>query len=130
MTAKLDRSIYGEIGSLLGSLVGGRCYADMTPDAPVFPLIVYQIVGGEVVEFYNRTIANTENYRIQVYVWSARRLETERLIRQARKVLIESSANFESVRTLGQATDEYNEVLKIYGSRQDYSAWLTIREGG
>lgn len=128
MTVKLDRSIYGEISSLLMPLVDGRCYPDITPDTPVFPLIVYQVVGGEVVEFYNRTIANTENYRVQVYVWSARRLETEGLIRQVRKALVESSLNFDSLRTLGQATDEYNEVLKIYGSRQDFSAWLRIRE--
>lgn len=122
-----ERSIYSEISALLGPLVNGRCYPDMTPDAPVFPLVVYQVVGGEVVEFYNRTISQTENYRLQVYVWGMRRLETGKLMRRVRKQLVENSANFESLRTLGQATDEYNEALKIYGSRQDFSAWLTVK---
>lgn len=127
MSKNEDKSIYAEVRSLLASLVEGRCYSDVTPDAPEFPLIIYQVVGGEAIDFYERTVANTENYRVQVYVWGARRLEVEQLMRMARKQLVEHSANFESLITLGQATDEYNETLKIYGSRQDFSAWLRVR---
>jgi len=32
---------------LLAPLVSGRAYPDVTPDKPVFPLIVYQGAGGE-----------------------------------------------------------------------------------
>lgn len=128
MTVRPDRSIHAEMSRLLRPIVDNRCYPNMTPDKPVFPLIVYQVVGGEVVEFYDRTIANTENYRVQVYVWAKSRLEAEGLIRQVRKVLVEESSSFDALKTLGQATDEYNEVIKIYGSRQDFSVWLSFRD--
>lgn len=43
-------SVETELFSLLKTLVDGRCYPDVTPDAPVFPLIVYQGAGGKTKE--------------------------------------------------------------------------------
>jgi hypothetical protein len=39
-------SIEATLKTPLGPLVSGRCTPDTIPDNPVFPLIVYQQVGG------------------------------------------------------------------------------------
>ena len=49
-------SLEATLKTLLGPLVGGRCYPDTAPDGAAFPLIIYQQVGGEAVEFLDQTV--------------------------------------------------------------------------
>lgn len=113
--------------ALLGPLVAGRCYPDTTPDNPVFPLIVYQGVGGTAVEWLDRTLPGTENYRIQVECWAKTRSGASALALQVRQKIIEAGTDFDSAQTLGQAISDYQSALKLYGSRQDYSIWIKAR---
>lgn len=117
----LEQAIF----ALLGPLVDGRCYPDATPDDPQFPLIVYQVVGGQAHEFLDRTLPTTENYRVQVFCWSRSRIDTRTLQREVRRLLIEQGKVFDSAQTQGQAINLYEEQLRLYGTRQDFSIWVS-----
>lgn len=113
-------SLEASLSSLLGPLVGGRCYPDTIPDNPTFPLIVYQQVGGQAIDYVEGKVADQDNARVQVHVWSNSRLEASQLAHAARVALVEGDAR---ATTLGAPVSLYDGALKLYGSRQDFSFW-------
>lgn len=113
--------------ALLGSLVSKRCYPDITPPGADFPLIVYQTVGGESMEFLERRLPDCEHYRIQVHCWAKTRLQASSLALQVRQQIIEHGTAFASAKTLGQRAALYEESLKLYGTRQDFGIWIKER---
>ena len=113
-------SLEATLYSLLGPLVSGRCYPDVSPDGAAFPLIIYQQVGGQAVDYVEAKVADKDNARVQVHVWSKNRLEASQIARSARVALVEGDAK---ATTLGAAVALYDEALKLYGSRQDFSVW-------
>lgn len=116
-------SIEASLYTLLGSLVGGRCWPDVMPDGnTTFPFIVYQQVGGVAMEYMDQTLLDKDHARIQVLVWSKTRLEASSIARSAREALLGSSL---AVETYGAPVSEYDEALKLYGSRTDYGIWYT-----
>ncbi len=104
-----------------------RVYPDVTPDTPVFPLIVYQGVGGQAHDYLERKLPDCEHYRIQVVSWAKDRDLASDLALQVRQRIIEQGTAFVSAQTLGQAVSLYESALKIYGSRQDFGIWLKVR---
>ena len=115
-------SLEATIKTLLGPLVGGRLYADITPDNPTFPLIVYQQVGGRTTEYADQTIPDKEHARVQVMVWAKSRLEASQIARAARAAII---GNNWPAQTYAAPVSLYQEELKLYGSRTDYGVWYT-----
>lgn len=103
-----------------------RVYPRVTPDNPVFPLIVYQGVGGQAYDYLERKIPDCEHYRVQINCWSKDADTTRALALDVRKRIIEST-DFEVAETLGQAVDDYEESQRIYGTRQDFGIWLKVR---
>lgn len=112
----LEASLFG----LLGALVGGRCYPDVIPDNPAFPLIVYQQVGGVAVDFMDQTAADKDNARMQVWVWSKTRAEASDISRQARAAILASALQ---AKTLAAPVSTVDEPMKLYGARTDFSIW-------
>jgi len=100
-----------------------RVYPDATPDNPTFPLIVYQVVGGRAYDYLERKIPGCEHYRVQVSCWSKTADERRTLALAVRKLIIEATS-FEAAETMGQAVNEYEDALKLYGSRQDFGIWI------
>lgn len=115
-------SLESDIRSALTGLVAGRVYPDVTPDNPTFPLIVYQQVGGQAVEYLEGVIADKDNARVQVLVWSKTRLEASQIARQARAALVEGSLK---ATTFAAPVSLYDDALKLYGSRTDLGVWFT-----
>ena len=113
-------SLEATLYSLLGPLVGGRCTPDTIPDNPAFPLIVYQQVGGQAVEYVEQVMADKDNARMQVWVWSKSRVEASNLSRQVRAAIIGSSLQ---AKTLAAPVSTYDEAMKLYGARTDFSLW-------
>lgn len=120
-------SVETELFSLLKTLVDGRCYPDETPDAPAFPLIVYQGVGGQAYDYLERKLPDCEHYRIQVNCWAKSRSAASALALQVRQKIIEQGTAFKSAETLGQSVGLYEEALKLYGTRQDFGIWIKAR---
>ena len=57
-------SLEATLYTLLGPLVGGRCYPDVSPDGAAFPLIIYQQVGGQAVDYVEGKVADKDNARV------------------------------------------------------------------
>lgn len=113
-------SLEATLNGLLGPLVGGRCYPDVIPDNPTFPLIVYQQVGGVAVDFMDQTAADKENARVQVWVWSKTRTEASSIARQARAAILGGTLE---AKTLAAPVSTFEEPMKLYGARTDFSIW-------
>lgn len=113
-------SLEASLFTLLGALVDGRCTPDKTDDNPVYPLIVYQAVGGVALDFAEQRAAPDDNARVQIVVWSLSRLEASDLARRARDALLGSHL---PVKTMGAGVSISNDLLDLYGSRQDFSIW-------
>lgn len=114
-------ALEASIKTALASIAGGRIYPDTTPDKPVFPCVVYQQVGGEVLNPLEGSDPNKDNARMQVVVWSKTRLEASSIARSARTALASSLA----ATMLAAPVSLYESDLKIYGSRADFSLWYT-----
>jgi hypothetical protein len=109
-------SLEASLLTLLGTLVSGRVYPDVTPPNAPFPLIVYQQVGGTAYDYADNTIPGEDNARMQVVVWSKTRLEATSISRQARTALVSNL----SAQTIGAPVSIYDSDMKLYGSRTDY----------
>lgn len=113
-------SLEESLAGILGPLVGGRCYPDVLPDNPTFPLIVYQQVGGQAIDYAEKALPDHDHARVQVWVWSKARLEASQIARQARAAIIGSAL---TAQTYGAPVSSHNEELKLYGSRTDFGVW-------
>lgn len=112
----LEASLY----AVLGPLVAGAAYPDVTPEPPVFPCIVYQQVGGKAFDYVDKTLPENDNARVQVLVWSKTRLEASQIMRAARVALMASTLN---VRTVAAPISQYHEYLALFGARQDFDIY-------
>lgn len=112
-------SIEASIKAALAAVAGGRTYPDTVPDAPTFPLNIYQQVGGAVLNPIEGGDPGKDNARIQIVTWAKTRLEATSVARQVR-LAMSSSLN---ATLMGAAVSMYDETTKNYGARADYSVW-------
>lgn len=110
-------SIEADLKTLLGPLVSGRVYPDVTPDTPTFPLIVYQQVGGRSFAFLDKTIPGRKHARIQINVWSKNRAQANAIARLAESAIV---AGANAAESFGALSALYEEPFKLYGTRQDF----------
>jgi hypothetical protein len=115
-------SLDASLKALLGPLVGGRCYPDVTPDKPVFPLIVYQGAGGKEQWYVEGKRREKRHKRVQLFVWATTRLDADAIADQIGTALCES--NFPAVEPYGAPNSLYEEAIKKYGTRQDFGIWF------
>lgn len=115
-------SLEAKLKALLGPLVAGRTYPDVTPDKPVFPLIVYQGAGGKEQWYVEGKRREKRHQRVQFYVWSATRAEASAIADQISTLLCES--DFPAVEPYGAPVSLYEEAIKKYGTRQDFGIWF------
>lgn len=115
-------TIEEQVFEALRQLVGGRVYPDLAPAGVTRPYIVYQQVGGDVVNFLDLTIPSKRNSRMQLCAWAAARIEASALIEQAELALRAVSAL--QATALGAPVATYDEETELRGARQDFSLWL------
>jgi hypothetical protein len=113
--------IENDLKTALASVAGGRCYPDTAPDNPVFPLVVYQQVGGRAYEYADQSLPGHDHARMQLVAWSKAPLEASQVIRDARAAIL---AAIKPAQTYGAPIALYNEELKLYGMRQDFGLWF------
>lgn len=109
-----------QIEQALASIFDVRVFPDTAPQGVAKPFVIYQQIGGRPS---NAICGNTkqQNARVQVVVWSKRRVEANALMRQAEAALI---AALNAV-SLGSLTAIYDEAGRLYGARQDFSIWTS-----
>ncbi|MEV8518670.1 DUF3168 domain-containing protein [Dyella marensis] len=116
-----EDTLEAALAALLGPLVAGRIYPDTAPDDPEFPLIIYQQVGGKAYQYLEKKLPDYRHARMQIMVWSKRRLEASRISLEVGRLIIESPLIAESY---GEPAWMPNDVLHIRGTRQDFGIWF------
>ncbi len=109
------------LSAALSPLVGDRVFTDAAPYGTATPYITYQQVGGRGVSFLDGTAADLRNARIQVNVWSAKRLEANQIALQVQGAL-RAAAGLQ-VQPLGEFSARHEPELKLYGTQQDFDCW-------
>jgi hypothetical protein len=114
-------SVEADLYAVLGPLVSGRAYPDLAAFGTTLPYVTYQQVGGNAVNFLNG-IPDQRNGRFQINVWASTRVAASALIRQIEDALRLSTTL--RATSEGGAVSEYEDELKLYGARQDFSVWF------
>jgi len=115
-------SLEAQLLAVLGPLVGGRAYPDVTPDKPLFPLIVFQGAGGKEQWYVEGKRREKRHQRVQVFVWGETRIQASAIADQVGTALCES--DFPAVEPYGSPTSLHEEAIKKYGTRQDFGIWF------
>ncbi len=113
-------SLESDMHDLLDPLASGGAYPDVLPDDPDFPVICFQQIGGEALWFSERATPSHKHSRMQIYVWAKTRLEASTVARAVEGTLCASAL---IVRPYGAFTAAFNELPKLYGTRQDFGIW-------
>lgn len=114
-------SVESDLVSVLEPLAGSRVYPDVAPDNVARPYITYQQVGGTPVNFLSG-VPSKRNGRFQINVWADTRIEAANIIRQVEDAVRLSSLLLAV--TEGGAVADYEDEMKLYGARQDFSIWF------
>lgn len=105
---------------------GGDVFPLTTPDGynKRYPFGILQGVGGEDRMYVDQSLPDLIHRRVQVWIWGEDYLEVEAQQELVYATLLGSINNpltrFVGVEPKGGPTDDYNDVLKLYGSRQDF----------
>ena len=114
-------SLEKTLSDLLGPLVEGRCTPDRVDDASDFPVITYQQAGGRAGWYIDRTMPSHKHARIQINTWARTRGEASALARLVENTFCTSTL---VVEPYGAPTSLYEELLDLYGTRQDFGIWF------
>jgi len=101
----------------LDILVAGRVYPDITPPGASFPCITYQQVGGDDYLYADQTVPDNAHARLQINCHSLTRLEANQLARKVQRAI---ATTFNESEPYGGFVALYDDVLKLYGTRQDF----------
>lgn len=100
--------------------VTAKVHADVTPDTPVFPCIIYQQVGGQSYAYLEKKLPDHKHGRLQITAWDVNREDADLKARAIEKALIESAFTVEAY---GAFVALYEPAIKKYGTRQDFGIW-------
>lgn len=112
----LEEKLYVEL-----TAVCPHVFADFAPTDTPRPYVTYQQVGGEAIQFMDRTVPSKENADVQVSVWADTRKEAKAMILAIEAGLIgatsiQASPNSASV-------SDFDADMERYCSRQDFNVW-------
>lgn len=105
----------------LASLVDGRVFPDIAPEAVATPFIVVQQVGGQAPSFLENTVPSLKNGRFQFSVWAKTRSQATMLAAQIEAALV-AATEFQA-RPLSAALYRYEPDTQLRGSSQDFTVW-------
>jgi len=106
---------------LLTGLVSGRVYPDVAPSGAGLPRIVYQQVGGRVINYTEGTIPDKENARMQVVCWAATRMGAIGLAKLVETAI--KTAPSMQAEAIGARISGFEQDTNLYSSHQDFSIW-------
>jgi len=111
-------AVEGDLKTLLGTLVSGRCYPLVAPDLTPTPYIVYSVISN-IPQTTLDGPTGTENRRVQFDVWG----DTYGAVK-ALEVTVKSTMAASVIRNLPLSTmDMYESETKLYRVTMDYSIW-------
>jgi hypothetical protein len=106
------------VHSTLSHLASGRIFPDVAEVGTDKPYITYQAVGGEPMNFLSGDRPSKQHVRIQVNVWSERRIEASEIGMLVEDALRSATALQVEVASGRVAT--YDEGTDLRGTMQDF----------
>lgn len=119
-------SLKSDLIALLNSMFGNELHFGTFPDGfrPSAPACVAQGIGGTPRVYVDQTQCEVEHRRVQFYVWGERVLDVEDAMATLKAMLLNTIndplTNFVGVEVMSEPTDDYDDVLKLHGARQDF----------
>jgi hypothetical protein len=114
-------TIEAKIYNALSPLVGGRVFPDVAPLSTVRPYIVYNQVGGEVVDYLENAVSTKQNGRFQLNIWADTRATCAAVMLQVETALLTSSTM--QARPVSAPNSEFDHDMDLFGSMQDFTIW-------
>ena len=118
---------HARLEELLQPVFGQHIYPDAMPSGfrPLAPALVYQQVGGVDAWYVDHTLPEYQNARLQFFVWGEYRYEVALKMEELRATMANAvNLNIGFItEPFGAPVDDYNEVLKLRGARQDFGLW-------
>lgn len=120
--------------SALTALVGERVYPSVLPDKPTFPSVVYQVISNEQTFTHDGPVA-LRRPRVQIDVWSRRRLEAEAIESAIISALVGyrgpmGDVDYTAGWGLEISTDIYEQETLLHRISMDFRGWYGTEEGG
>lgn len=118
----------------IAALVSDRIYPSVLPDKPTLPAVVYQVVSNEQTFTHDGPVA-LRRPRVQLDVWSHRRLEAERIESAIIAALVGyrgpmGDVDYTAGWGLEVATDIYEQDTGLHRISMDFRGWYGTEEGG
>lgn len=110
-----EQAVYNAIKHLAAT------YPDVAPENAALPRIVYQQVGGEVVNFRERSDPGVDVARIQVTCWAKSRAAASTLSKQAEQAI--RAATSMQAEPIGARVNAHEPDTGLFGSSQDFRVW-------
>lgn len=89
----------------------------------VAPFCIVEQVGGVERVYVDNDPSEWQNARVQLTVWGSQRRDVDAALDALRLVILASGSVDWYARPEGAKMHDANEVLKLRGSRQDFSFW-------
>lgn len=96
-------------------------YPDVAPENAPLPRIVYQQVGGAVINYMENTSPDADIGRVQVTCWAKSRAAASTLSKQVEQA-IRTAAGMQA-RPIGARVNTHEPDTKLFGSSQDFRVW-------
>lgn len=100
-----------------------RVFPDFAPVGTQRPYVTYQSVGGQVINPLDGADPGKRNCEMQVNVWADTRKESLAVSRAIETRL--RAASLFIARPIGAASADFDPLIPVYGSKQDFSVWFT-----
>lgn len=98
-----------------------RVSPDFAKAGTVQPYIIYQGVGGQAINFLDKTVPSKKNSDVQISVWAETRTEASSLIEQIEVAMIQAT-EFDA-EPIAAASHDYDHDTERRSARQDFSVW-------
>jgi len=117
--------------AICNPLFNNRVWFDTTPEGMSradmsAPFLLIDQVGGKDAWYVDNTLPDFQNARMQFSIWGDMRLAVADAARVLRTALATASVPGFVVEPLGAVVNDYNDVLKLRGARQDFSIWYQV----
>lgn len=98
-----------------------RVSPDVAPAGTATPYMTYQGIGGQSMQYMDKTLPSKRNTLIQINVWGKTRAEALPLIRQAEQAI--STSTLFQASPVGEPLWTYDEEADLRGCLQTFSIW-------
>lgn len=98
-----------------------RVSPDVAPAGTATPYITYQGIGGQSMQYMDKTLPSKRNTLIQINVWGKNRAEALPIIRQAEQAI--STSTLFQASPVGEPLWTYDEEADLRGCLQTFSIW-------